>query len=186
MDTMKIKTLLEKYFDGMTSLEEEEFLLGYFAGEGLADELVPYRDYFRLLQTGREPLASDGGFDEKLMELLVEPKSLSVPKPAVRLLPRIAAAAVIALLIGTSALFLVKNYRDNNRDTFTDPQLAYQEARRTLLYVSQNLNKGIEPLQNVNKINTGTRHLKSLNKLDHSLEMLNMVSFMNNSSNLKK
>lgn len=186
MDTRQIKTLLEKYFDGMTSLEEDQILFGYFSGKDVAEELLPHRDHFRLLQAGRDPMVPDHSFEEKLAGLLSDPVVLPSAKPAVRLFPRIAAAAAVAVLIGASVLFVARNSLNNNRDTYSDPQLAYQETRKTLLYISQTMNKGMEPLQNVNKINTGTRHLQSLKKMDSSLGMLNMVSFINNSSNLKK
>lgn len=187
MDTMQIKVLLEKYFDAMTSLEEEQLLFRYFTGEGIAEELQPYREHFRMLQTGRDPLPDRAAFEERLAGLLETPEE-ELPNVVrrIRLLPRIAAAASVAILIGASVLFVTRNQWHNERDTFTDPQLAYLEAQKTLLYVSQTMNKGIDPLKNVSKINTGTKHLKSLKKLDSSFEMLNMVSFINKSSNLKK
>ena len=73
-----------------------------------------------------------------------------------------------------------------SKDTFDDPQLAYLEAQKTLLYVSKTMSKGMEPLKNVSKINEGTGHLKTLKKLDSGLEMMNMVSIINKSTNLKK
>jgi hypothetical protein len=188
MDTMQIKVLLEKYFEAMTSLEEEQLLFSYFSGDGIAEELEPYRKHFSLLQAGREPLPVNKDFEDRILSLLEVPEEIELPVAGrkIRLLPRIAAAATIALLIGVSVFFVARNERHRERDTFADPQLAYLEAQKTLLYVSRTMNKGIEPLKNVSKINTGTQHLKSLRKLDNSLEMLNMVSFINKSSNLKK
>lgn len=46
MDTKKIKQLLEKYFEGETSLEEEKILHNYFTTEDIPDHLTSYRDQF--------------------------------------------------------------------------------------------------------------------------------------------
>jgi hypothetical protein len=80
-------------------------------------------------------------------------------------------------------------FQSQNRktpDTYSDPQLAYIETQKALLYISQKMNKGMKPLSNVSKINAGTEPLKNLGKLDESLGMLTLVSFVNQSSNLKK
>lgn len=188
MDTRQIQILLEKYFEGLTSLSEEALLYNYFSGDVIAEELLPYREQFRLLQAGREPLPVDMAFDERLAGLLVDDATLELPVPVrrIRLFPRLAAAAAIALLIGSSVLMVVQQRSGRNKDTFSDPQLAYLEAQKTLLYVSKTMNKGMEPLKNVSKINEGTGHLKTLKKLDSGLEMMNMVSIINKSTNLKK
>ena len=92
----------------------------------------------------------------------------------------------VALMMGIAGVIVYQTKINNVKDTFTDPQLAYNETQKTLLYVSQKMNKGIEPLANISKINTGTNKLKTLEKIDQSLGMLNLVSFINRSSNLKK
>jgi hypothetical protein len=188
MDTRQIQILLEKYFEGLTSLAEEALLYSYFSGDVVAEELLPYREQFRMLQAGREPLPRDTAFEERLAGLLEEEPTHEAPLPdrRIRLFPRLAAAATVALLIGASVFMVVQQRADRNKDTFSDPQLAYIEAQKTLLYISKTMNKGMEPLKNVSKINEGTGHLKTLKKLDSGLEMVNMVSIINKSTNLKK
>lgn len=46
MKTEKIERLIEKYFEGETSLEEEEILRNYFQSGHVADRLQSYRDQF--------------------------------------------------------------------------------------------------------------------------------------------
>ena len=40
-------------------------------------------------------------------------------------------------------------------DTFEDPELAYQEMRKALLFASQKLNKGSAPLSELKKFDNG-------------------------------
>ena len=184
MDTRQIKILLEKYFDGNTTLEEEQRLLGYFTGNIEDPDLMPYRQYFTLLKAGRDPMPVNQEFLVKMETLIDAQKNPESGKIRSLWLTRVAVAATLALMIGISVILLSRN--KTAKDTYTDPQLAYSEVQRTLLYVSHSINRGMQPLSAVSKINTGTEHLKTLKKLDTGMEMLNMVSIINNTSNLKK
>jgi hypothetical protein len=186
MDIKEIQVLLEKYFEGDTTLEEDQALLDYFSGENIDSKLRPFQQQFLLLQSGREPLAFDPEFENRLAGLIESQQEIPLHEHKPRWINRLAIAASIAILIGISgAIFLNKEWH-REKDTFSDPQLAYAEAQKTLLFVSQKMNQGMKPLNAVSKINAGSKSLKSLKKLDHSLDMLNRVSFMNQSSNLKK
>jgi hypothetical protein len=59
MDTKKIEQLLEKYFEGETSLEEEKMLRNYFATEDIPDHLTSYRDQFRYIKELSQSATSD-------------------------------------------------------------------------------------------------------------------------------
>lgn len=187
MDTGQIKILLEKYFEGQTSLVEEQALRDYFSAEITDKEFLPYRQQFLLLRagSGQEP-SGYPEFETRLAGLIDSQQQIPDAKSRTLSVFRMAAAAAIVVLIGISAFLAIQNKWHKTSDTFTDPQLAYKEAQKTLLYVAERMNTGIEPLSAVSKINAGNEHLKSLKKLNSSMDMLNMVSFINNASNLKK
>ncbi len=50
MDIKEIQVLLEKYFEGETTLEEDQALLDYFSGENIDSKLRPWQQQFLLLQ----------------------------------------------------------------------------------------------------------------------------------------
>jgi hypothetical protein len=185
MDIKQIKTLLAKFYDGDTSRQEEQSLFDHFTGtEDTGKE--PEHTYFDLIQAARKEIPVSGNWEQQFYEKLEQQMpDEQKPVPTRRLYYWLAAASV-AVLIGLSILFILENQGKRTRDTFSDPSLAYAEAQKTLLYISQTMNEGIKPLQAVSKINAGNSSLKNLGKLDHSLDMLNMVSLINNSSNLKK
>jgi hypothetical protein len=187
MDTNQIKLLLTKYFDGITSIEEEKMLQGYFTDEvELPDELYTYREQFRLMHASAYVRQENKDLEHRLSEAIEA--QIAAIHPATRKVPlyRYLVAASVILLIGVSAVLIYQARNSGAKDTFEDPKLAYQEAQQTLLYVSQKMNKGFEPLSNVSKITTGTDKLKTLEKMDESMGMLNLVSIINRSSNLKK
>jgi len=187
MDINRIKNLLEKYFEGLTSLEEEQELLEYFSeGNEVPAELITYKEHFRFLNASRNLSPATPGFEDRIAKLIDDQDRTFKPVIYRKRIYKYAIAASVAVLVGFAGLFIYQNQFHRSKDTFSDPQLAYIEAQKAILYVSQKMNKGIQPLANVNKINTATDNLKSLDKLDNSLEMLNLFSILNNSSNLKK
>ena len=50
MNTLKIETLIEKYFSGLTTLEEENSLKEYFSKDNIPNEFKQYQPLFRLLK----------------------------------------------------------------------------------------------------------------------------------------
>lgn len=48
----KIEDLLERFFDGQTSNEEEQELYGFFAGPDVPEHLAPYKPVFDYFETG--------------------------------------------------------------------------------------------------------------------------------------
>ena len=46
MKTSEIKKLVEAFYNGETTIEEEKLLLSYFQGEDIAEELLKERDLF--------------------------------------------------------------------------------------------------------------------------------------------
>jgi hypothetical protein len=187
MDINRIKNLLEKYFEGLTSLEEEQELLEYFSdGNEVPVELISYKKHFRFLDAGRNLNPATSGFETRIARLIDDQDKTIKPVSNRQPIYKYAIAASVAVLIGFAGMFIYQNQFHRSKDTFSDPQLAYIEAQKTILFVSQKMNKGIQPLSNINKINEATDNLKSLDKLDNSLEMLNLFSILNNSSNLKK
>jgi hypothetical protein len=86
--------------------------------------------------------------------------------------------AAMVILVGTLVLIVNKN-REPDLGTFDDPELAYQEAQRTLLYISQTLNHGTKELSNISKLNSGIENLKNLEKLNSGLDKLKLISKIN-------
>jgi len=98
---------------------------------------------------------------------------------------RYAVAASYLLLVGTAAFFVFRNTGNKLTDTYSDPQLAYLEAEKTLMFVSEKINLGMQPLSNIEAMNTGTRPLKSLEKMEENLAIFGFFTFVNQSSSIK-
>lgn len=112
MDYKYIEQLLDRYFQGETSLQEEQILKAFYAQgvEEMPEELHRYASLFAVMNQ-REQLGSD--FDERMLQLIdgqesqQEARTVELNKPVKartislteRLRPLFGAAAVVAILL---------------------------------------------------------------------------------------
>jgi hypothetical protein len=187
MNIIQIKQLLEKFYNGETTLDEEKAMEAYFLEEHPADkELLDLKKQFMLYHQMRGYQPDIASLKQKIASGIDELEEKAIPRERTLHMTRWLAAASILLLVGFAGILAYHMQKDKSKDTFSNPQMAYQEAEKTLLFVSQQMNKGMQPLNHISKINTAAQNLKVLNKMDESMGMLKLVSIVNKSSNLKK
>ena len=142
-----MKDLIEKYFDGETSLEEEQRLLEYFNAGKVADELKQYTPFFIYIKREKQnSLAED--FDEKLLQKLEEKPTAKLLNMRQWMAPALKAAAIGTMLLA-AYLFLKPGTAPTtqqhaiNWDKYEikDEQLAYEETVKALRLVSSKLNR---------------------------------------------
>ena len=104
MDYKYINQLLDRYWKGETSLEEEEILRTFFSQDELPAELKPYQALFsyEMGEAKQEALGDD--FDRKMMAMIEdeyakEPNRAKVVSLTDRLKPLFKAAAIVAIFL---------------------------------------------------------------------------------------
>ena len=163
MDYKYIEQLLERYFEGETTLNEEQILKTFFSQDEkeLPQELSQYKPLFAAME--QEPaLGSD--FDESILALIEESKEKTataigsdekteqkVVKARVitmrdRLQPLFRAAAAVAIVLTLSNAMNITmqqqqqsddiNYAEY-KDTYNDPAVAYEKMENALELISE-------------------------------------------------
>ncbi|OOG76080.1 hypothetical protein [Flavobacterium sp. A45] len=134
MEFNKMESLLEKYFEGETSIAEENELKDYFSSSNVAPHLEQYRPLF-------------GYFTEAKEQKFTNNLPLVSKKRKVAWLS-IAASIIVMLSIGTYSYFEV-NTVDENRElgTYDDPEEALEATQKALAMLSDNVNVGVEGVQ---------------------------------------
>ena len=145
MDYNQINTLLEKYWEGETSLAEEKQLKSYFRQSNIADEHRELMPLFGWIEVEEEKLLSDK-FDQDLLA------KLDKPQPAKRrswvfYLSRV--AAVGALLFSIWFLYNDSTFSNDPLAEYTEEEileakLAYQQVKEALVLMSSKMNKGTD------------------------------------------
>ena len=101
MDYKYIDQLLERYWRGETSLQEEEILRMFFSQEDIPAALLPYRELFVYEQNEKEMEKLGDDFDQRILGMIQEdePVKARVITMRHRLMPLFKAAAVVAILL---------------------------------------------------------------------------------------
>jgi hypothetical protein len=134
MEFNKMEALLEKYFEGETSIAEENELKAYFSSSNVAEHLEQYRPLF-------------GYFAEAKEQKLAHEVPLVSKKRKVAWLS-IAASIVMVMGIGTYTYFNVNTVKENQElGTYDDPEEALEATQKALAMLSDNVNVGIEGVQ---------------------------------------
>jgi hypothetical protein len=181
MEDERIRNLLNLYFEGKTSLEEEAQLREYFIRDNLPSEWVQYRMQFLILSPDTMQNEYHKHFKDKL-SAVIDKISENSGSPKKRfLLNRWWIAASLLLLTGLSLVYVFFKPA-SLRDTYTDSNLAYYKAQSALVYVSQKMNKGINPLGNLAKISSATANFRNIEKLNTSMNMLSFISVVNDTT----
>lgn len=99
MDYKYIEQLVDRYFDGETTREEEQILRSFFSQENVPAELGLYQDLFRYEKKAGEVLLGDD-FDTKILATIEQPvvkaRHLSF---STYLQPFYRAAAIVAIVL---------------------------------------------------------------------------------------
>src|SRR5690606_8517879 len=130
MESDKIEKLLEAYFEGNTSVAEEKALQNYFNNDEVAEHLQQYKPIFVGLKVAKE---------ERSNKKIILPENKS--KSNRMWWYSVAAMLVVAFGIG-SFYFSQPNYSEEEKEALA----AFEKSKKTMMLLSENLNKGTEQL----------------------------------------
>ena len=137
MELNKIENILEKYFQGETSIAEENELKEYFSSSNVAQHLEQYKPIFGYFSQVKEQKSTH--------EVPLQTKKRNVAWLS------IAASAVVLLGIGTYFYMSEKNttpvVAQSELGTYDNPEKAFAETQKALALLSNNVNVGIESVQ---------------------------------------
>ncbi|PRP66319.1 hypothetical protein [Nonlabens agnitus] len=150
--------LLEKYWEGETSLQEEQDLRDYFKSDRVSQEHLVYKGLFHSYEM--EKSIDDGGFDAFAK---VKSKQLHNKKFNRRTWTGIAVAASVSLMVAVGS-GLYDHSNDADLGTYESPEEAYEATVAALELVSSKFNKGKQNLQPITQINKQTAQVFNINQ----------------------
>lgn len=138
MELDKIENILEKYFEGETTIAEEKELKEYFSSPNVAQHLEQYKPMFGYFSQAKE--------QKSTYEIPLQTKKRNVAWLS------IAASTVILLGIGTYYFASEQNTTtavasQTELGTYDDPEEALKATQKALALLSNNVNVGIESVQ---------------------------------------
>ena len=181
MDTelKQIEQILQKYFEGECSKKEEQLLINYFQSDSIHPNLEEYKMFFQGI--GELSDRRNLEFEEQIMDHILEKGQEE--KRKFRWHWQTVSGVAAALLIAILAI----NLDDSSprwKDTYSDPNKAYAEAKVTLQFIAGQYQKGMtalqpvklldeasEPLQNgMSLVNKGFNEIRKVEQVNEKLK----------------
>lgn len=158
MEYNEIRTLLNRYWEGETSLEEEDLLRSFYA-----------ENQHNLPADLQEAAPLFGYFAAEAARELEAPKAIVVamPRPWQHWMKYAAVLLMAAGLTYSVQQYKTKQDHDkaalalNQEDTFNDPDKAYAATKKALELLAKNLNKGTAQVQKLSYFNEATDMIKA-------------------------
>lgn len=177
MNTETILLLIDKYFEGETTLSEERQIRDYFNTEKKLPEVVaPLKEYFLSLDKYSSAMPSDN-FDQKFMERIEhEERQKKLNRSfKIRMFTTSGIAAAFILLIGLQQF----NKPTAIKSTVNDPMIAMQIVTNAFAEVNKNMEKGVTNFSYLNKATEATQTLSKIQKLNEGVEQAAKVHYFN-------
>lgn len=141
MELDKIENILEKYFQGETTIAEENQLKEYFSSSNVAQHLEQYKPIFGYFSQVKQ--------QKSTQEIPLKTKKRNVAWLSI--------AASVVVLLGAGSYFLVSKNNtaqavaQTELGTYDDPEEALKATQKALALLSNNVNVGIESVRYINE-----------------------------------
>lgn len=137
----RIEQLIEKYWKCETSVEEENEIKEFFSNREVSDEWKETASLFRYFEFQKKQSVDEVGFNRKFKSLASQEKKgkvvsmfFTVSKIAAGILVLVAATYMVRQEIR-------KSYPTEIVDTYSDPELAFEETKKALMMISKGFGK---------------------------------------------
>jgi len=190
MEIKRIKLLLQRFYSGESTIEEEKELKDFFTTNDVPRHLWAEQEMFTYYNVG----GKDEILNKELENKIINTIKGAEQDEAIRFVNRkkifymvSSAAAVVALLIVAYFAFI---FDTSMQDTYDNPEIAYMQTKETLLFVSAKLNEGTKDLYAIGKFDEATKPLSNISKIEYSTKSIYTISLygtgIRNLENLSK
>ncbi len=160
MDYNQLETLIKKYWDCETSLEEEERLREWFRTHEVPERFKDTAKLFSYFDEQKQKATGDR-FDKEIVAKVTSPggKGISLWQTTLKIAAGIAVVA--------AAIFFVRQEIQEKPDmaTIEDPQKALEETKKALMMISKGFSTAEEQAKKINVLNEAEDKVKEKKNL---------------------
>ena len=155
MDLKQVEYLLDKYWEGSSTLEEEKLIQDFFAKGELPGHLEVYAELFTANEYAIHPELGKA-FDEKLLNEISKDQHSSIWNVF-----KMAAIGLILIITSISVFQVDSKQQQLAEDTFNTPEAALAETKKVFAMISKGMNKGEQPLILLSKWDESNEKIKN-------------------------
>ena len=169
MNTKEIEELLERYYEGETTLAEEKLLKEFFSLDEVPEHLRQHQAMFRYFTAEASQTLNNEEQEKVLMRRISQfekefsGSGLQPVQKRMYYLSGIAAGLLILFgLVFTFKSELLRKHFPVKENTSNE--LAYAQTKQALLLVSVGLNTGLDAVQRIGTLNNAMEQVQKINK----------------------
>ena len=175
-----IRKMLDRFYQGNTSLEEEKMLREYFSAATVHEDFMPDKALFTSLASESEDIVVPDNLNHKILEAVDQAEKKFNRTRRISLFSLSGLAAGLLVMIAVYLFYIradePSRLASNQMiDTFENPMDAYEEAKRALAFVSAKLNHGTSELEPIRQVTKTAEPLKSLSKINKGSKELSLL-----------
>lgn len=168
MDLSKIEKLLERYWNCVTTVEEEEELREFFKSNEVPSELTESAKLFKYFDLQRSAKL-DTKFENEVIKKIKDQKNPVVKSIGLNFSNYMKIAAVVAGIITASVIFRLEFWDADKpqllvEDTFQTPEEAYEETKKAFLLIAEKMNSGRVQTTKIGALNQAEQKIKKEEK----------------------
>jgi hypothetical protein len=187
MNIKEIEKLLEKYYEGETTLAEERLLKDFFLSGNVPMELSVHKSQFIYFKEASGDEITDLELDEKVFDKTVNIPVFPLLSGRNRFYYITGIAATVLLLIGLVFTFNEDVFnRKQVKVSTADKELMFTETQDILAFVSVKFNRGIDKMEYIGKLDQAMQKMQMLSKYyQYQSIIINPDQFENRSAKTK-
>lgn len=152
MTTKEIEELLQRYYEGLTTLEEENQLKNYFSGDAIPKHLQPLAEQFRFFDHASKEEINNPSFEEDFFEKVLEKDHKSKVRNLTPIYYSLSTAAAVLLFVGVYFMFKGETRTDLTKTSIiSSNEVSYLQTKEILMNVSLAFNKGVDEIKHLQK-----------------------------------
>ena len=165
MKKEELDRLISRYYTGSSTKEDEIRLISFFSRNDIPDGYEAEKAISRYMEDASEIPEPSPDLETRIIRGL----DFSENQGRIRRLLIALSGVAAAIIIMTGSWFFFAN-SNKSGDTFTDPQLAYEETMKILYDVSSRMNQGAAAMEPFTKINSSFKSLQVIGKSTETVQ----------------
>ena len=169
MDLDRVEILLERYWNCVSTVEEENELKLLFNSNDVPDELKESAALFNYFEQQKQATLNEK-FNEEIIEKIKLQQSPTVIKINRGLQNYMRVAAAVLVILAASFIFRMEFWQGEKpklllvEDTFETPEEAYAETKKAFMLIAEKMNSGRKQAQKISIMNKAESKIKKEDK----------------------
>lgn len=170
MNTREIEKLIEKFYNGMTNVEEENILNEYFQGDDIAPHLLSLKPHFNFIKQEKKKCINDQNFMTRFEDAIEDEKIISFKR--MKGIRWQLGTAVAACMILSYTFFF-----DSAQPEMTAEQKealdSFQQTRKWLEFSAEKIASGLDKGGSINDFNKHVNSTANILGLENNKNLRN-------------